>query len=108
MKREKERSNALLPLKRLSELIARELGIGPAPYLGALPNLATVRNGYSFKATVDNPDKLASYGLHGIKKGDNLNVVNLGSSWKLRQTSNRRTILIQIDPGKLVQPVFVR
>lgn len=95
-------------MERLSDLIARELGIGPAPYLAALPNLARVRNGYSFKATVDNPDKLAAHGLQGVKKGDYLNVVNLGSIWKLRQTSNRQAVLIQIDPIKLIQPVFAR
>ena len=96
----------LASLAQISDLIARELGIGPAPYLETLPNLATVRNGYSFKATVDNPDILASHGLKGVKKGDNLNVVNLGRNWKLRPTTNRKAVMIQIDLEKFIPSTF--
>jgi hypothetical protein len=86
-------------LSRISKHIAQELGIGPAPHLESLPNLATVRSGYSFKATVDDPEKLAAYGLKGVQRGDKLNVVNLGRNWKVK-SSNRRdsvTILVELE-----------
>ena len=86
-------------LSRISKHIAQELGIGPAPHLESLPNLATVRSGYSFKATVDNPDKLAAHGLKGVQKGDKLNVINLGKNWKVKSTNRRDsvTVLVELD-----------
>jgi hypothetical protein len=92
-------------LAQISNHIAHELGIGPATYLESLPNLASVRNGYSFKATVDNPEKLAAHGLKDVKKGDDLNVVYLDKNWKLRPTSNRKAVTIQVDLDRFIRPI---
>lgn len=92
-------------LARISNHIAHELGIGPATYLESLPNLASVRNGYSFKATVDNPEKLAAHGLKDVKKGDDLNVVYLDKNWKLRPTSDRKAVTIQVDLDQFIRPI---
>lgn len=88
-------------LSQISMRIANELGIGPAPYLETLPNLATMRNGYSFKATANDPVKLAAHGLKGVKKGDKLNVVNLGRNWKVKPPSRGNAVTIKIDVGQL-------
>ncbi len=90
-------------LNQVSDHIVRELGIGPAPFLETLPNLATVSKGYSFMATVDDPSKLAAHGLSGVKKGDRLDVVNHGINWKIKPLATRNAVTVQVELARFVR-----
>jgi hypothetical protein len=62
-------------------------------------HLATTPKGASITATVDDPAKLSSLGLKGVKKGDGVELMNIGNGkWNVRHLLTRNEMTYHGSP----------
>ena len=74
------------------------LGIRPDTYYANV-HLAATPKGSFITATVDDPSKLSSLGLKGVKKGDGVELMNLGNGkWNVKHLLTRNEITYYGSP----------
>jgi len=74
------------------------LGIRPDTYYANI-HLAATPKGSFITATVDDPSKLSSLGLKGVKKGDHVELMNLGNGkWNIKHLLTRNEIIYHGSP----------
>ena len=74
------------------------LGIRPDTYYSDV-HLAATPKGSFITATVDDPSKLSSLGLKGVKKGDRVELLNLGDGkWKVKHLLTRNEVTYYGSP----------
>ncbi len=74
------------------------LGIRPDTYYANV-HLAATPKGSFITATVDDPSKLSSLGLKGVKKGDRVELMNLGNGkWKAKHLLTRNEVTYYGSP----------
>ncbi len=74
------------------------LGIRPDTYYANI-HLAATPKGTFITATVDDPSKLSSLGLKGVKKGDGVELMNLGNGkWDVKHLLTRNEITYHRSP----------
>lgn len=74
------------------------LGIRPDTYYADV-HLAATPKGSFITATVDDPSKLSSLGLKGVKKGDRVELMNLGNGkWKVKHLLTRNEVTYYGSP----------
>lgn len=74
------------------------LGICPDAYYADI-HLAATPKGSLITATVDDPSKLTSLGLKGVKKGDHVELMNLGNGkWNVKHLLTRNEITYHGSP----------
>lgn len=75
------------------------LGIRPDMYYSDV-HLAATPKGSFITATVDDPSKLSSLGLKGVKRGDRVELLNLGDGkWKVKHLLTRNEVTYKGSPG---------